>query len=163
MTPVIQEVKPRPLSGWKGAALVLGIVAFLCALAMGLSALQEIIGYAAASLSLWGVGIALGLWGMRRFVMGYRYVLDGEELRVSHLYGKRVRFLDCVLLRSAVACGTPEEMRLRFPNARVVRAVKKDCALAVMAVAFRAEDVKILCLQPSDDLRAAIVRAVKAH
>ena len=60
-------------------------------------------------------------------------------------------------------CGTPEEMRLRFPNARVVRAVKKDCALAVMAVAFRAEDVKILCLQPSDDLRAAIVRAVKAH
>ena len=160
---MIQEVRGKSLAGLRGVAVVAGVVAAIWLLSRLLTVLQAFIGYTAASILLWLCGILLALWILRRFVMGYRYELNGEELALGRLYGRRVRFMDRLLLRSAVACGSLENMKKRWPDAEVERAVCGNCPMEEMAVVFKADSVKIVVLQPDDAFRSAIIKAVKEH
>lgn len=160
---MIQEIKGPKLSGLLGVGLVAGSVAALWLWSRVLGALQAYIGYMLASILLVIGGMLIALWILRRFIMGYRYELDGENLALGRQYGRRVRFMDHLMLRSAVACGSFQDMQKRFPGAEIERAVRKDCPIPELAVVFKADSVKIVCLQPNDGIRQAIVAAVKKH
>ena len=159
---MIQEIRPADMPLWKGFCLVALVVAAIKLLSVALSWAQRWIGYAAASVGLWVLGFGIAFLLLRVFVLGYRYELDGEELNIKYLYGRRARFLDRVLLRTAVAYGSLDDMRKRYPQAPVRKAVRKDCNLPALAVVFRSADTKILYLQPDDALKNAIMQAVKA-
>ena len=160
---MVQEVRGKSLSGAPGMLLVAGVVAFLWLASRALSRLQRYIGYLAASVLLWVVGMLAALWVLRAFVMGYRYELRGDELILSRLYGRRARFMEQVPLRAAVAWGPPEDVKRRFPEARWARAVKKGCPLEPFAIAVKGDGVRIICLQPDARLREGLLRRLSAR
>lgn len=159
---ITQRIEHPPLKGWRGVALILLIAAGVIALSNVCAALERIIGslYASLLFILAGMGVAGFL--LNWYVLGFLYAMDDSRLRVSRVYGKRERPMADIWLNSIQACGSPEDMRRRFPGARVHRAVKQTCAIAPMAVAYRdAGKVALLVMQPKDELRQAVVRAVK--
>ena len=96
------------------------------------------------------------------YVLGFVYSLQNGCIHVSRAYGKRRRPMADVWLNGIQACGTLQDMRARFPGARILKAVKKECPIAPLAVVYNdAGKTSILLMQPEDALREAIVRAVK--
>lgn len=159
---IAQRIEHPPLKGWRGVALILVIAAGVVALSNLCAALERVIGslYASLLFILSGMGVAGFL--LNWYVLGFLYAMDGSRLRVSRVYGRRERPMADIWLNSIQACGAPDDMRRRFPGARVHRAVKQTCPLAPMAVAYRdAGRAAILVIQPNDELRQALVRAVK--
>ena len=59
-------------------------------------------------------------------------------------------------------CGTPEEMKRRFPGARVSRATRRQCPLAPLALAHDSGGrTAILVIQPDDALRAHLIGVLR--
>lgn len=158
-----QVVAHRPMAGWRGAALIAAVAALVIVISNAFSALEPVIGslYASMLFILCGMGVAGFL--LNWYVLGFVYVYSGDLLRVSRIYGKRERpMLEC-RLSAALACGEPDAMRRRFPGARVHRAVKRDCPIKPFTVAYREGGKNaLLLMQPEDDLKQAIIRAVKS-
>ena len=156
-----QRVQTRPLNGLRGIGVVLAVVAAAVIGSAFFTLLENSIGsLSSLCFILYGCGIAWLL--LTRYVLGFVYATDGNCLRVSRIYGKRERFMCEVWFNSVLAHGSPEDVRQRYPQARVCRAVKSQCELAPFAIAYD-DDGKaaILILQPNDDLRARLLKAVK--
>ena len=157
-----QKVNHPPLKGFRGVALIAVIALVVILLSNLFSALEPVLGSMLASLLfiLCGMGVAGVL--LNRYVLGFMYTCDGSCLRVSRIYGKRFRPMAELWLNSFVACGTLEEMQKRFPGARCQRAVKRECMLEPLAVAYRnGGRTELFLLQPDEALKAALLKAVK--
>ena len=159
-----QRVEHAPLTGWRGVALILLIALLVIALSNIFSALERVLGSMWASLLfiLSGMGVAGFL--LRRYVLGFQYTCENGCLRVSRVYGKRERPMADIWLNGVQACGEPDAIRQRFPSAKVQRAVRADCPLPPMAVAYR-DDGKtaIMLLQPEQPLRELLIEKVRAR
>ena len=99
---------------------------------------------------------------LNQLVMAYQYTWNGMVLRVERMYGKRARFAGDIALRHLRGLGTLEEMRGKFPGAKVTRAVRRQCPLARLAVAFTdSEGMHIFEIQPNDELRDRLYAALR--
>lgn len=156
-----QRVSHRPLNGWRGVALI-AVIAVVVILSSNLFYyLGRWLGNTASLLFiLFGMGVAWFL--LNRYVMSFVYACDGSCLRVRRAYGRYERFMADIWLNGIQYCGSLEDARRRFPSARVQRAVKPECSIEPLAVAYNdAGKAAIVVLQPEDELRAAILKAVK--
>lgn len=156
-----QRIQNRSLSGWRGVALVLA-AALAMILGSGLfHALGCFIGSAATLLFI-AYGCAIAWFMLYWFVMGFIYHCDGSCLRIYRAYGKRQRPMLEVWLHSIQALGSLQELQGRFPGARVQRALRPECPIEPMAVAYRySGKVSILLIQPDDEMKRALLAAVK--
>ena len=156
-----QRVEHGSLNGWRGVALIAAIAAAVILGSRLFTWLGRYIGNAASLLFiLYGCGIAWFL--LYRYVMSFVYTCDGSCLRVRRAYGRYQRAMADIWLNGVQACGSYEDMKRRFPSARTQRAVKPECDIAPLAVAYNdAGKVAIMVMQPNDALREAILNAVK--
>lgn len=156
-----QRVSHGSLKGWRGFALI-GAVAVIVILGSNLFYyLGRWIGNAASLLFiLFGMGVAWFL--LDRYVMSFVYACDGSCLRVRRAYGRYERFMADIWLNGIQCCGSPEEVARRCPGARTQRAVKPECPIAPLAVAYNdAGKTAVIVLQPEDKLKDVIVRAAR--
>ena len=156
-----QRVAHRSLEGWRGFALIAAIALLVILGSNFFYALSRWIGNASSLLFiLFGMGVAGFL--LYRYVMSFVYTCDGSCLRVRRAYGRYQRAMADIWLNGVQACGSYEDMKRRFPAARVQRAVKPECDIAPLAVAYNdAGKVAIMVMQPNDAMRKVIADAVK--
>ena len=156
-----QHVAHGSMKGWRGVALI-GAVALVVILGSNFFYfLSRYIGNAASPMFI-AFGMAVAWFLLNRYVMGFAYYFDGSCLRVRRTYGRYQRQVADVWLNGVKACGTLEEVRRRCPGARLQRAVKPECPIEPLAVAFNdAGKTAILLLQPEGKLRDVILGAVK--
>lgn len=156
-----QRVSHRSLQGWRGVALI-AVIALGVILDSNLFYyLGRWIGNAASLMFiLFGMGVAWFL--LNRYVMSFVYTCDGSCLRVRRAYGRYERQMADIWLNGIQRCGTLEDVKRRCPGARVQRAVKPECPIEPLAVAYNdAGRTAIMVLQPEDALRQVIVKAAK--
>lgn len=146
----LQNPRPDALRG-------IGIIA--------LTALAVLVGSAAfsrlsarigslASVGFIAYGCAIAWFLMNRYILGFVYTATADVLRVCRVYGKRERFMADVYLNTILAWGSEDEMKRRFPGARVGHATRDRCDIQPLALAYR-EDTRtaILVLQPDEAMR----------
>ena len=154
----IHNHRPNALQG-------VGIVLLIAAAALAGNAFflwlgQRIGAVSSALFILYGCAVAWLM--MDRFALGFVYTSNADCLRVCRVYGKRERFMTDVWLNKVQAYGTPEEMKRRFPGARVSRATRRQCPLAPLALAHNSGGrTAILVIQPDDALRAHLIGVLR--
>ena len=154
----VQRPRPTPLRG------VLIVAATAGAILLGSTLfgwLERWIGQA-ASLCFLVYGALIALFLMNRYVMGYHYAASDDVLRLSHSYGRYRRFICDVWLNRVQAWGPPDDLRRRWPTARVTRCVKAGCDLPPLALALSGDrGPEIIIIQPDDALRAHLSARLK--
>lgn len=157
-----QQLKNPPLSAIAGIGAVVALVAALLLDSMAMSLLARHIGGRAAKVLFWLIGAGIALVALRRYILQYEYELANGMLYLSFRYGRYMREVDSFSLRTVVAVGAPEEILPRYKGARTHRAVLRRANLPQMAVAYKYEGKIELCvLQPDDEIRSALLSAVK--
>ena len=156
-----QRVDGPSLKGWRGVALIAALALLVILLSRLFEWLSRWLG-GASSLLFLASGAALAWFMMHRFVMGFVYTCDGSCLRVSRVYGKRRLLAQEIWLSTIRACGDPEKLRARFPGARVRWAVRPECPLEPLAIAYGdGGKTSILLLQPDERLQALLTEAAR--
>lgn len=159
-----QDVKANSLNWWQGILLILGIMAAIFAVGQLAGVLQRLITYSAASIGTWVAGGVIALAVVRRFVLGYRYTLEGGTLQVDYVYGKRARFMTQALLRQAVMFDTAANVKEKYPGVKVLKAVKEAPAEKQMALCLKeADGPKILVFEPNEEMTAKIREEIAAE
>lgn len=157
-------VRNRKLSPLQG----IGVVALLLAAVFADSLLTKLIapltGDGAAALVFWALGILLALWTMRRFVLAYSYSLNSNMLRITYAYGRYQRAMAEIYLNNILSAGALEDVRRRYPDARVSRATRPTCPLEPLAVACRNNGrAEIFVLQPDEKIRQVLMERAKQN
>ena len=146
----LQNPQPDALRG-------IGIIA--------LTALAVVVGSAAfsrlatrigtlASLGFIAYGCFIAWWLLNRYILAFSYTATADVLRVCRVYGKRERFMTDVYLSTIQAWGSEEDMKRRFPGARVERATRDRCDLQPLALAYKFDGkTMILVIQPDEPMR----------
>lgn len=157
-----QQLLNPPLKALKGLLVVVALVAAVLLDSLLAQLLTAVTSELVASIFFWCAGVAIALWTLHRYVMGYSYVLSSSLLSVAHLYGRYERRMEDIYLNNIVFAGAPEAVRKRYPDARVHRAVLPRNPAEVLAIAYR-DDGKtaILLLQPDPQIRAALESACR--
>ena len=137
------------MQGWRGAVLVAVVAVVVILSSNFFYFISRWIGNAASPLFiLFGMGVAWFL--LNRYVMSFVYYCDGSCLRVRRAYGRYQRQV--------------ADVKARFPGARTQRAVKPECEIQPLAVAFNdAGKTAIVLLQPEEELREILMKAVKRN
>lgn len=158
-----QRVSHRSMQGWRGAVLVAVVAVVVILSSNFFYFISRWIGNAASPLFiLFGMGVAWFL--LNRYVMSFVYYCDGSCLRIRRAYGRYQRQVADVWLNGVKACGTLQDIKARFPGARTQRAVKPECEIPPLAVAFNdAGKTAIVLLQPGEELREVLMKAVKRN
>lgn len=156
-----QKIQDKSLKGLKGVLLVLVVLVAALAGSAFFTLLGSRIGNAASIAFI--VYCCLIAWFLLSYyVMGFVYTTDGDCLRICRTYGKRERFMCDVWFTSVQAYGRFEDVRKRFPQARVESATKKQCVLDQFAVAYETGDkIAILLIQPDETMKGKIISALK--
>ena len=159
----LQQIRNAKLSTLKGIGVVLALVAVILLVSVVTDLLTPLIGDLAAAIIFWSAGISVALWTMRRFVLTYTYALGPNVLRISFAYGRYERVMTDLYLNNILNAGSLEDMRARYPGARVNRATRPACAIPVYAVAAQ-DDGKptIFLLQPDETIRAKLEETAKS-
>ena len=157
-----QRVRNQPLSGLRGIAVVLFCFLFVVADSILVTLLSPMIGDALSSLIFWAIGIAAIMWLMWFFVLAYVYTADSTKLCITRAYGKRQRMAEEIYFNNILYSGTLEQLRARYPNARVRRATRRQCTIEPLAIAYRDGDkVAIYVLQANEEIRPLLLSAAK--
>lgn len=156
-----QRVENRSPKGLRGVGLIALIAAAVILGSNFFYFIGRFIGSAASILFIiFGVGVAWLL--MDWYVLKFIYTCANGCLRVCRAYGRREWFMADIWLNGVSACGTLEDMKRRFPGAKIQRAVKRECPIEPLAVAYNdAGKTALMVLQPNDELRSVILQAVK--
>lgn len=160
----IQKVQNQRLNALKGIGVVVGIFVAIYAVSIVTSLLTPAIGSLAASIVFWAAGILIALWTMRRFILSYSYGLGSNVLRVAYAYGRYERVMTDIYFNNILNAGGLEDMRARYPGARVNRATRPGCAIPALAVAVRDNGATaIYLLQPDETIRAALEETARKN
>jgi hypothetical protein len=157
-----QKIQNRQPSALQGVGLVLLVALAAVAGSLFFTRLEARLGRAASLLFiLYGCAIAWFL--LDWYVLCFIFTASADCLRVCRAYGKRERFIMDVRMSQVTAYGAPDDVKRRFPNARVTRATRPQCDFEPLALAFRQEGRDaILVLQPNEALRAHLIEAIRA-
>lgn len=148
-----QRVLNPKLKGLRGVAVMLGILGLVAVDWFVFEVAIQFLSYIPCLLIFYGVGIVIALFALRRYVLGYSYILTGTVLRLSHCYGKHERMITDIYLNTILNVGTEEEIRERYPKAKLLRARLTRLPDKVTAVAFREDKkVTIALLQPDEKI-----------
>ena len=149
--------RPKPLEG-------LGIVALAALSVIAASALLQRLAPRIGMLSsvlFIAFGCAVAWFLLNWYALGFVYTANADCLRVCRTYGKRERFMADVWLNQVAAWGTPDEMKQRFPHARVMRATRPQCPFDPLAIAYREDGkVRVIVLQPDEQMRKHLLKAI---
>ena len=162
-----QRVSGPRLKMWQGCVAVVLAAVFLFAAQFVLTFLQYTLTYfrileragSPIPSPRWPTGCWAAFWGLkflRDYVLNYLYTANTKQLRVERVYGPgRPRFVEDVYFSRLKALGELEEMKKRFPGAKVLRATLRRATLPVKAMAYDStEGMKILLIQPSEEMWA---------
>lgn len=160
-----QVVGHKKMTPARGFLVVLALVAVLVLINyIVLDYLAGWIGYTAASIGFWAIGILLALYVLRVYVVRYGYEIDGGVLRLTRSYGKRERFIEDIYLRQIVFTGAPEAAKKRWPESRRVRALYCRSELPTLAVVYKSGDgVKTALIQADAGTKAQLDAAAKEN
>ena len=160
-----QVVGHKKITPMRGFLVVLALVAALVLINyFVLDYLAGWIGYTAASIGFWIIGILLALYVLRVYVVRYGYEIDGGVLRLTRSYGKRERFIEDIYLRQIVFTGAPEAAKKRWPENRRVRALYCRSELPTLAVVYKSGDgVKTALIQADAETKAQLEAAAKEN
>ena len=157
-----QRIQNKQPSALQGLLLVIGIVALFAALSFVCSVVQAYLNQTLGSVLFWAAGAAVAYAVLREIVMGYQYTYNGMVLRIERIYGSRARFVEDIAVRRLRGMGTLEELKAKFPGAKVVRATRRQCSLPEVAVAYEdGGNVRIALIQPNDEMREVLLRHLK--
>lgn len=158
-----QTVYNRKLSDFQGFLVVMGLVIVLIALNyLVIDVLANILGYTAASIGFWVVGIIVGLWVFHEFIEAYQYEMDEDILRLNRAYGKRTRHIEDIYLSRLIYIGNPAEAAAKNPQARRVKAFHKKCKIAQTAVVYDSSaGRRMAILNLNDELLAELKKKMK--
>ena len=154
-----QTVKNPPLKGWQGILVVAGLLAALFLVSTLAQLLAPAIGDGTATVLFWAVGLLAALWTMRRYVMAYSYAANSNTLQITFAYGRYRRLMDEIYFNNMYHSGALDEIKKRYPGARVNRATRPGCEYPELAVAYRDNGkTSIIVLQPDETLRQIIIK-----
>ena len=157
-----QTVKNPPLKAWQGILVVVGLLAALFLVSALVQLLAPVIGNSLSALLFWGLGIAVALWTMRRYVLAYSYAANSNTLQITFAYGRYRRLMEEIYFNNIYHAGTLEEMKKRYPHATVVRATIRRCDIPHLAVAYtNAEGQRIAVIQPDEAMREKLYANLK--
>ena len=158
-----QKIQNRQPSALQGIGLVLIVALAAVAGSAFFSRLESRLGTTASLLFiLYGCAIAWGL--LNWYGMSFIYTATDDCLRLCRAYGKRERFMADVWLNRVVAYGTPEEMKERYADAPVTRALRSQCPFEPLAIAYKDSDrIRVAVLQPDDEMKKHLVERIRAH
>lgn len=160
----LQKIRNRKLGALKGLGVVLAIFAALFVVTFITQLLIPFIGEGPSSLLFWGVGALIALWTMRRFVLTYSYGLGTNVLRVTFAYGRYERVMADLYFNNILNAGALDDMRARYPNAKVNRATRPGCEIKHLAVAAKDNGVvSIYLLQPDRVIREKLEEVAKKN
>lgn len=160
----LQKVRNPRLSTLKGIGVVLGIFAAIFVVSIITGLITPLIGEIPAAIIFWGVGILIALWTMRRFILCYSYGLGPNVLRIAFAYGRYERLMTDVYFNNILNAGSLEDMRARYPDARVTRASLRACPIPTLALAVRDNGKPaIYLLQPDDTIRSTLEEVAKKN
>ena len=156
-----QRVQNPQLKPLQGIGVVVGAVAAAALGSVVFSRLALIVGtIASVGFILYGMGIAALL--MRRYVLSYRYQAGPDCLRIQRMYGRYARAMAEVWYNSVSAWGTPEDVRAKYPSARVSKAVCSRCKIAPFAMAHQSDGRTVITvIQPEVALREHLEKAFR--
>ena len=158
-----QTVYNRKLSNIQGFFVVMALVVVLIALNyLVIDVLAGLLGYTAASVGFWLVGIIVGLWVFHEFIEAYSYELGEDVLRLNRAYGKRTRHIEDIYLSRLVFIGTPEEAAAKNPQARRLNAYHKKCKIPQTAVVYDSSaGRRMAILQLNGEMLAELKKRMK--
>ena len=153
----LRNRQPKPLEGIGVIALaalsVIAASAFLYRMESRIGTLSSVLFIA--------FGCAVAWFLLYWYALTFVYSASADCLRVCRAYGKRERFMADVWLNQVAAWGTPEEMKQRFPHARVQRATRPQCPFDPLAIAYREDSaVRVIVIQPDEAMRAHLLKAL---
>lgn len=155
----VKNPKPKPL---QGVLAVAGLLAALVLDSILMQLLAPWLGEGTAVVIFWVLGALVAMYAMRRFVMSFSYAANGSMLQITFAYGRYRRMMEEIYFGNMLYSGTLEEMKKRFPGARVNRATRPGCEHAELAVAYRNNGkTDIMVLQPDETLRGIITDHIK--
>ena len=158
-----QRLQNRQPDAIQGIGVVLGAALAAFAGSALCTRLEPLIGAMSSALFI-AYGCAVAWFLLNWFAMSYIYTASGDCLRLCRSYGKRERFIADIRFGQVTAYGAPEELKRRFPGARVVRATRRQCDFAPLALAYKADGRDcIAVLQPDDAMRAHIVAGIRGN
>ena len=154
----LQNRQPNALQGVGIVALaalaVLAGSAFFTRLAQRIGTLSSLLFIA--------YGCAVAWFLLNWYGMSYLYTANDDCLRVCRAYGRRERFVADVWLNRVLAYGAPEEMKARYPRARVVSATRAQCEFEALALVYMDGDrTAIIVLQPDGPMREHLLGAIR--
>ena len=159
-----QTVYNKKLSNTQGFFVVLALVVLLVAANyLVIDVLAKFLGYTAASIGFWVMGIALGLWVFRTYIEAFEYELSDDVLRICRAYGKRTRLVEDIYLSCLIFVGDAAEAEKRNPKLTRIHAFHKGCKLPLTAVVYENSSGKRMALvQLNDEMLAALKAKMKA-
>lgn len=156
-----QHVQNRQPDALRGVGVVLGAALAVMAGSALCTWLQGFIGTLASVLFI-GYGCAVAWFMLNWFAMSYIYTANADCLRLCRAYGRRERFIADIRLSQVTAYGAPEDVKRRFPGARIIRATRRQCAFEPFALAWKADGrVNVAVLQPDDRMREHLISAIR--
>lgn len=158
-----QKIQNRQPSALQGIGLVLLVALAAAGGSLFFSRLESRLGTASSLLFiLYGCAIAYFL--LNWYGMSYIYTANDDCLRLCRAYGKRERFMADVWLNQVTAYGTPEEIKARYADAPVVRALRSQCPFEPLALAYKeGGSIRVAVLQPNDEMRAHLIGRIKGY
>ena len=155
-----QKVQNPPTSPLQGIAVVLGLVAAALADTLLSQVLQMYINDIFAFVVFWVLGMSLAAWVIHRYALSYVYNMNSVMLQVNYSYGRRQRLMIEIYFANVLACGTLEEMKAAYPDARPHYACLKRCSLPTLTVACRDNGKPALyILQPDEAITERLLQA----
>ena len=157
-----QRLQNRQPGALAGLGVILGAAVAVVAGSAFFTMLAPRLG-TLSSLLFIAYGCAIAWFLLDWYVLCFIFTASADCLRVCRAYGKRERFIMDVRMSQVTAYGAPDDVKRRFPNARVTRATRPQCDFEPLALAFRQEGRDaILVLQPNEALRAHLIEAIRA-
>ena len=156
-----QKLRNRQPTALQGVGLVLLIALAAMAGSAFFSLLERRIGVLASVLFL-AYGCAIAWFLLDWYALSFVYTATDDVLRICRAYGKRERFAADIWLNRVEAWGTPEAMKQRYPQAKVLNATRSQCPYEPLALVYRDSDsLNIAVIQPDDAMRRHILDAVR--
>lgn len=156
-----QKLRNRQLKPLQGLGVVLAVIAAVLLGSAFFTRLQPAIG-SLSSVGFIAYGCAIAWYLLYWYAMSFVYTASADCLRVCRAYGRRERLVADVRLSLVQAWGAPEQLKQRFPGARVTNATRAQCPFEPLALAYRdGGKTAIMVIQPDEAMRAHLLAAMK--
>jgi len=156
-----QRIRNRQPTALQGFGLILLIALAVFAGSAFFTLMQKRIGALASALFI-AYGCAIAWFLLDWYAMSFVYTATDDVLRICRAYGKRERFAADVWLNRVVAWGSPEDMKQRYPQAKVLKATRAQCEFEPLALVYQDSDsLNIAVIQPNDALRNHLLEAIR--